>query len=891
MLVPSYRFTFPLLFAGVVLFALSSCYNPMESPNARLGAGGAPGEPRIVDFSLRIKEPPTRTILPVWQPKDFLYDLVMTTQMPGVEPIYENDYRWQDDQKILVTAGPWKIEMTGFLVGERGDRRKVAYGVLEVVITETNEKLPLEVFPLEEGEGAFDWEITFPDNLADAKMEFNLRPATGEGKLVETVPLLPDSPGDGTPFTKSGKTILPAGNYFVNFRFEKKSTLADQPPSSYVVSHDLHIYGGLDAGRGGEPFPLKVEENQFPTSLLEIILSAWNDGTPLKWDLYERGIRFGHFGLLKPGIDGVNAGNLVQNPGEGINGWFNRLIADPSKHGITTVEGLSQLVDASLIALGMDNAFVQNYSKGKRRDVPEIVKALAANGNRPELSWSMEGNNSVLTVKLADYVLPPVKFNGPMYDFEIRFDGNLGYGKLDPIGGFDGEPIALPNKTAASAFARQWWWEPAGWNLKKGGDDQKADLQFGESFRSSASGDSVTLYVAWGRKDATLKFDMNGQPGTAPSAKTGKLGSGIPLPSVASGPSNKFLGWADVKTDPEYVESAGSPHLLTENRTMYAVWEEHPQNDPPAMVSVTFNANYGSQDSMQVAAKAGIVIELPSSGSFERDGYNFVGWSTVSSGGTVFPSQSYFKLGDENAVFYAQWSEWKPAPFRTVTLNSNDGTGRTAELEPIPEGTVISLPLAGFTWEFHDLVGWHRSAIDVGNGQSPKPDYVPGDSFTVNADSTLYEVWVWEKFTVNFVSEYLTSNFPPIDVMKGEYVTLPTSENYGKEWELVGWRSETDGNILNPGAKFQPTAKTTTFTAVWEKLSSEITFPPIKGGGTVYMWLKSPPAIPDPANAGEWTWRDGIKAGDTSYDTGKLSPGTYMIQDSDNVLVALFVVE
>ena len=105
-----------------------------------------------------------------------------------------------------------------------------------------------------------------------------------------------------------------------------------------------------------------------------------------------------------------------------------------------------------------------------------------------------------------------------MYDFEVRFDGNGGYGSLAAGGGHDGEAITLPNKGAASAFSRQWWWEPAGWNREKGGDDQTAGFQLGGSFQPSPSPvDGVTLYVAWGRNSASVTFDLNGQQGTPPA--------------------------------------------------------------------------------------------------------------------------------------------------------------------------------------------------------------------------------------------------------------------------------------------------------------------------------------------------------------------------------------
>ncbi|MCL2609395.1 MAG: InlB B-repeat-containing protein, partial [Treponema sp.] len=756
---------------------------------------------------------------------EFVYKLVLTAQFDTEEKEHVYD-GWTEDTKITVFTGSWLVEMTAYLEAE-GVRKPVAEyrGVIEITGA-PNQIYTLTLSPVKEGEGTFLWEVSFPSDLVVARMTFE---SLSDDEFQTQVVSFIDASG-ARRVEKEDKAVLPAGMYHVTFRFQKGETGIDVPPSMFVVSHVLHVFANLETG----PFRLEVADGDFPKSLLEKILGSWVGGKG--WDLYGNYIRGGHFGAIE--IAGVNDGNLVGDPESGINFWFNRLVGkDGEKHGITTAGDLAKLVDAALIGLGMDDAFVQKYSNGKRRAVPEAVKTFAANGNEPELIWSMEGNNSVLTVKLADYVLPPVKFNGPMYDFEIRFDGNLGSGQLAPIFGFDGEAVTLPNKTAASAFARQWWWEPAGWNLQKGGDDQSANFPLGGSFRPSAPEDFVTLYVAWGRGDATLKFDLNGQPGTPPQDKTGKLGSGIPLPSVANGTLFKFLGWAEVKTGSEYVEAAGSPHLLTESRTMYAVWQEHPQNNPPAMVSVTFNANYGSQDPVEVQTKAGIVIELPTADGFKRDGYNFVGWSPVPSGGKVFPSQSYFKLGDANAAFYAQWTAWKPVPFRTITLNSNDGTGRSAKLEPVPEGTVISLPLAGFTWEFRDFVGWHKSAIGVGNGQPPKPDYVPGADYTVNADSTLYEAWFRERFTVSFESEYLPSNFSSIDALKGDSVTLHASVDYtddytGKDWKLVGWRQGTDenGHSYTPGESFTPAASIA-LSAVW----LDVSVPSIKVTGPSSM--------------------------------------------------------
>ena len=805
----------------VALLAFLGCHNPTEPPQTP----PKPAVPKTVSVSfVGVSQPARgRTILPQWplNEESLEYSLELVSVYPPVPnpPAREN---WEAGKTIDLTVGTWKVILTAFL-HINGTRTEVARGEKTIEVTESPSQIhEITVSPIKNGDhpGSFVWNVSFPANLEDARMTFE---PFSDGSIVPPPePVVFRDPqlggvANGIRFEANGVTGLPSGEYLVRFIFEKRNEYPNEPPPMVVISHALHIYAGTET----VPFTLEITDGDFPRSLLEIILKAWDDD-PGRWNLAGHKIRGGHFALL--GIGGVEYDFLDAEPGIGLNSWFNKLVEDAGKHGIGDRKGLSVLVDAALIGLGIDSAFIQNHNK--RRDVFESVKALAGNGNEPKMSWDLDGNgNSVLKVEVGPYGFD-VPFDKPMQDFDVRFHGNGGFGNLATGNGYDGVPFVLPDAKTAAAFSRQWWWHPAGWNRAPGGDDKNPDFAFGASFTRNPQDptDEVNLYLAWGRGEATLSFDLNGGNGMKPADKKYKMGDGIPLPSGGNRQDHLFLGWGENPAS-ESVEPAGSRHLLTKNATLYAIWERHPSNEPPPRtVSVTFIANNGTQDSVTVKARENGVITLPTSGEFKREGHNFTGWILDGNAGKLLPSRSPFALGKTDAVFRAQWAKWETAPFRTITLRSENPTVSSVALEPVPGGTVITLPSVGFTWRFRDLVGWDTKKL-IGDGERPNPTFQLNDPYTVSNDAILHAAWFRPEWTVEFKSEHLSNDFPPKSALNGDSVKLYDYVEFRhpgtqQDLRLVSWvqNTGTTEHRHTPGDNFQPT-ENIVLTAQWDDVS------------------------------------------------------------------------
>ena len=87
--------------------------------------------------------------------------------------------------------------------------------------------------------------------------------------------------------------------------------------------------------------------------------------------------------------------------------------------------------------------------------------------------------------------------------------------------------------------------------------------------------EDLTLYAVWELKEVTLTYDANGGE-NPPAAQTAKAGEAVTVSDgVPTRDGYRFLGWNTYKTsvaNPNY--AAGRTVTLTEDMTLYAVWEE-----------------------------------------------------------------------------------------------------------------------------------------------------------------------------------------------------------------------------------------------------------------------------------------------------------------------------
>ena len=149
-------------------------------------------------------------------------------------------------------------------------------------------------------------------------------------------------------------------------------------------------------------------------------------------------------------------------------------------------------------------------------------------------------------------------------EFSLRYDANGGSGSLAGRTVRYGETVTLgseePTKEGSSF---------EGW--AKTADAAAAEYQPGGSLTVT---EETTLYAVWKLKEFSLRYDANGGSGSI-AEQTGRYGVVITLSTEQPTKNGfRFTGWAKAADAAAAECQPGGSLALTENTTLYAVWEE-----------------------------------------------------------------------------------------------------------------------------------------------------------------------------------------------------------------------------------------------------------------------------------------------------------------------------
>ena len=163
---------------------------------------------------------------------------------------------------------------------------------------------------------------------------------------------------------------------------------------------------------------------------------------------------------------------------------------------------------------------------------------------------------------------------------------------------------------------------------------------------------NLTLFAVW--KNATpvtytLSFDRNGGSGNAPAKITTASGSTVTIPKCSvNREGHYFMGWSTTRGGAVAYKS-GDTLTLTKDTVLYAVWKAK-------TVTLSFDRNGGSGNApSKVTTTYGSVVTIEKC-SISREGYWFLGWSTVRGGEVKYKSGNAITLKD-NTVLYAVWKK------------------------------------------------------------------------------------------------------------------------------------------------------------------------------------------------------------------------------------------
>jgi uncharacterized repeat protein (TIGR02543 family) len=202
-----------------------------------------------------------------------------------------------------------------------------------------------------------------------------------------------------------------------------------------------------------------------------------------------------------------------------------------------------------------------------------------------------------------------------------------------------------------------------------------------------------------------------------------------------------FAGWNSAANGSGTSYSPTNTFVINANTTLYAQWT----SVVPTTYTVTYNGNTNTSgvapvDGSSPYTAGSTVTVLGNSGSLAKTGYTFSEWNSAANGsGTSYSPTNTFVI-NANTTLYAQWTAVAPTTY-TVTYNGNGnslGTAPTDGSSPYTSGSTVTVlgntgslskVVSGTTYRF---AGWNTLADGSGT------NYVGGNTFTINANTTLY---------------------------------------------------------------------------------------------------------------------------------------------------------
>jgi len=239
--------------------------------------------------------------------------------------------------------------------------------------------------------------------------------------------------------------------------------------------------------------------------------------------------------------------------------------------------------------------------------------------------------------------------------YDITFNANGGTGTITAQEFETGIPETLTLNTTITRTGYMF----SGWSTTTTGAVEYAN---GASY--TIGSDDVTLYAVWTAEHNDVSFNANGGTGTITAQDfTYGVAQNLTLNTTITRTGYAFSGWSTTTTGSvEYADGA-SYTIGSDDVTLYAVWTaEH--ND------VTFNANGGTGTITAQDFTYGVAENLTLNTTITRDGCEFLGWSTTTTGSVEYADGASYTIGSDDVTLYAVWQ----ATEYTITYNLNGGT-------------------------------------------------------------------------------------------------------------------------------------------------------------------------------------------------------------------------
>jgi len=202
------------------------------------------------------------------------------------------------------------------------------------------------------------------------------------------------------------------------------------------------------------------------------------------------------------------------------------------------------------------------------------------------------------------------------------------------------------------------------------------------------------------------------------------------------------------------------------------------------------NGGSGTGTATQTALYKSTVVLSPC--GWERTGYHFVGWSTVS--GDHDPPSVGYQPGDL-MVLEADWSlyaAWAVDRYY-IRFNPNNNTGSLPYYTPKTYNRPISLPHCTFTYTDHVFRHWNTKADNTGIS------YYDGDTFNLNGTSDndiidLYAIWDIDEFMFTYKANGGTGADQTQQKLYRVPVMMKPADTFSRnKYVFVDWCTTADG--------------------------------------------------------------------------------------------------
>ena len=336
-----------------------------------------------------------------------------------------------------------------------------------------------------------------------------------------------------------------------------------------------------------------------------------------------------------------------------------------------------------------------------------------------------------------------------------------------------------------------------------------------------AADGSTVVEIRYSRNTYTVVFNGNGSDGGTMAEQAFRYGESKTLTANAFTKAGyTFIGWkTGVSTD--YADGAPVLNLSTAANgtvTLYAQWLSN-------TCTVTFDSNKGAGSTQPSDPDPANMIATRGTGygllpTVSRAGYTFVGWFTVSIGGTEVTSETQVTSGI-NHTLYARWT----ANSYTVVFNGNGNTGGSMANQAFTYDSPKTLTAGSFAKSGYTFNGWNTAADGTGASYADKAS-VANLTDEPNGTVTLWAQWAPTIYAAGIgEATYITLQEAFNAVAQGQTVKLLDDITLSASVTTSGTKDfilDLNGKTLDGGAE-----------AAIKNYGGQLTIADYSGGGTI----------------------------------------------------------